>query len=239
MIADKNKKSRSRAVVQSHNRAVAVYGGTFDPVHNGHLSVAHRVSELFDIDEILFMPAFIAPHKRDVKSSSAWHRYAMLALATQNENKFRLSTIELDAPEKPFTVQTLSRFQEMFGAGVKLFFIMGADSWMDIRTWHDWENLLLTNNHIVITRPNYDLEMNHVTGAVREKIVDVRGKDKDEIHKVLKDEQKIYVTDAVQMDVSASKIRQDVRERNEDWTNDVPASVADYIKKYRLYKGVA
>lgn len=215
---------------------VAVYGGTFDPVHKGHLAIAHSVSELFEIDRVLFIPAFVAPHKRDVKSSSAWHRYAMLALATQDEKKFKLSTIELDAPEKPFTIQTLSRLQEMFGGDVKLFFIMGADSWLDIRTWHDWENLLLTNNHIVITRPNYDLAMNHVTEAVREKIIDVRGKDKNEVHELLKSESKIYVTDVVQMDVSASKIRQDVREGNENWTNGVPVSVVEYIKKYQLYK---
>jgi nicotinate-nucleotide adenylyltransferase len=238
MEEDKKKSSPILPFSLSPLLRVAVYGGTFDPVHNGHLSIAHCVSELFDIDEILFMPAFVAPHKRDVKSSSAWHRYAMLALATQNESKFRLSTIELDAPEKPFTIQTLSRLQEMFGDGVKLFFIMGADSWMDIRTWHDWENLLLMTNHIVVTRPSYELETSHITQEARERIVDVRVKETKDVHEILKqeNESKIYVTDAVQMDVSASKIRQDVRDGKENWTNDVPVSVAEYIKKYQLYR---
>ncbi len=216
-------------------RRLAVYGGTFDPVHNGHISIAYRVSALFDLDEVLFIPAFIAPHKRDVKPSSAWHRYAMLVLATQDEKKFRISTIELDAPEKPFTIQTLSRLEDMFGDDVQMFFIMGADSWLDIKTWRDWETLLTTKNHIVMTRPSYELEMSHVTDAVREKVIDVRGKEKA---LVAENETKIYVTDAVQMDISASSIRTSVREKKEDWNSEVSNRVAEYIKKYKLYQTI-
>lgn len=219
-------------------KKIAVYGGTFDPVHNGHLSIAKKASELFALDQVLFIPAFIAPHKRGAKSAPAINRYAMLALATQDEPEFCVSTIELDAPEKPYTVETLSRLKEECGDGVKLFFIMGADSWLDIKTWRDWENLLLMTNHIVVTRPNYKLETGHVTDAIRERVADVRGLDRREVERILEqtNEPRIYVTDVVEMDVSASKIRQEIKEGKDDWTSDVPASVAEYIKKYQLYK---
>jgi nicotinate-nucleotide adenylyltransferase len=222
----------------NRRKRIAVYGGTFDPVHNGHLAIAQSLSQLFDLDEILFVPAFIAPHKRDVKSSAAWHRYAMLALETQDEPKMRLSIIELDAPEKPFTIQTLSRLQNEWSDSVRQFFIMGADSWADIRTWRDWEKLLLMTNHIVVTRPGYKLDADHVTQEARERIIDICGKEPKEVHEILHRvrEPRIYVADAVQMDVSASGIRQKVREGKEDWVNDVPVSVADYIRKYELYK---
>lgn len=222
----------------NRKKRVAVYGGTFDPVHNGHLAIAKSILTLFDLDEILFVPAFVAPHKRDVKSSAAWHRYAMLAIETREEEKMRLSTIELDAPEKPFTIQTLSRLQNEWGDLVRQFFIMGADSWADIRTWRDWEKLLLMTNHIVVTRPGYKLDRSHITEEARERIVNVCGKRAEEVHEILERENEpgIYVTDALQIDISASKIRQKVREGKEDWSNDVPVSVATYINKYELYK---
>lgn len=223
----------------NRKKRIAVYGGTFDPVHNGHLAIAKSILTLFDLDEILFVPAFVAPHKRDVKSSAAWHRYAMLALETKDEPKLRLSTIELDAPEKPFTIQTLSRLQNEWGDSIRQFFIMGADSWADIRTWRDWEELLLMTNHIVVTRPGYKLDASHITQEARARIVDICGKETEEVHNILEGESepKIYVTDAMQIDISASKIRQKVGEGKVDWVKDVPVSVAGYIKKYKLYKG--
>lgn len=244
-MMSENKKERSGEtsprlrVSASPCHSVAIYGGTFDPVHNGHFSIADGVSTLFDLDEVIFVPAFVAPHKRDVKSSAALHRYAMLALATQEEQKFRVSTIELDAPEKPFTIQTLSHFQKEWGESVRQFFIMGADSWADIKTWHDWENLLLMTDHIVVTRPGYELETDHVTQNVRKRIVDIRGMEQKDVHKLLEQEEsepKIFVTDIVEMNVSASQIRQDVRDGKEEWKENVPVSVIEYIEKYQLYK---
>ena len=93
-------------------KRIAVYGGTFDPVHVGHAAVARKLLELFGLDELLFVPAFVAPHKRDRKVSPAFDRHAMLALATQDERRLRISTVELSAPERPYTVETLTRFCE-------------------------------------------------------------------------------------------------------------------------------
>jgi nicotinate-nucleotide adenylyltransferase len=119
-------------------RRIAVYGGTFDPVHVGHAAVARSLLELFGLDELLFVPAFVAPHKRDRRVSPAFDRHAMLALATQGERRLRVSTVELSAPERPYTVETLTRFREGFGETARLFFVMGADSWEEITTWREW-----------------------------------------------------------------------------------------------------
>lgn len=223
----------------SGQRRIALYGGTFDPVHTGHIAVAHGLSKVFTLDEVLFIPAYVAPHKRVVNVTPALNRYAMLALATQAESRFRISTIELDAPGRPYTVETLSRMQETLAGEAQVFFIMGADSWMEIATWREWERVLSLSNHIVVARPGYELSAEHVTPAIRERIVDLRGKNQEQAAREIDEsnETKIYVTDAVNMDVSATAIRQAVNEgRDADWLKLVQPPVADYIRKYGLYK---
>lgn len=220
-------------------KRIALYGGTFDPVHVGHLAVAQALSKLFALDEVLLIPAAHAPHKRVSKVTPAWHRYAMLALATQNDERLRLSTVELDAPERPYTFETLARMPEMLGREAELFFVMGADSWLEITTWREWERVLALSNHIVVVRPGYELSAEHVAPAIRERIVDVLGLDDERVTQKLDDRagKKIYVTDAVRMDVSATAIRRAVREgRDADWIELVTPPVAAYIKKYELYK---
>ena len=220
-------------------RRIGLYGGTFDPVHLAHLEVARRLLELFALDEILFIPACVAPHKRRTSVAPALHRYAMLALATQDDERLRVSTIELDAPEKPYTVDTLQRMQDGFGEQVQLFFVMGADSWAEIATWHEWERLLAGSNHIIVTRPGYEVETSRFAPGVRERIVDVRQLDQEQIGARLNGvgEPRIYITDAVMADVSATRIRASARAGSMDeLLKLVPPPVADYITKYELYK---
>jgi nicotinate-nucleotide adenylyltransferase len=223
----------------SGHRRIALYGGTFDPVHTGHVAVADGLSKLFALDQVLFIPAYVAPHKRGANVTPALHRYAMLALATQGEASFRVSTVELDAPERPFTFETLSRMRESLGEDAQLFFVMGADSWMEMTTWREWERVLALSNHIVVTRPGYELSAEHVTPGIRERIIDLRGKKKEEAALEIdkSDGARVYVTDAVKMDVSATMIRQAVKAgRETDWLQYVQPSVADYIRKYGLYR---
>ena len=94
-------------------RRVAIYGGTFDPVHNGHLEVARRVLKLFELDEVIFVPACLPPHKRNANIASAFHRFAMLALATEEDQHLRVSTVELDMPELPYAVETIDRMKSV------------------------------------------------------------------------------------------------------------------------------
>ncbi len=224
--------------MMERRKRIALYGGTFNPVHVGHIAVAQKLLESFALDEVLFIPAHAAPHKRGVAVTPPLHRYAMLALATLGRDTLRISSIELDAPERPYTVETLTRLKQESGERAQLFFVMGADSWSEIATWREWERVLLMTDHIVVTRPGYELSTTHVTPAVRERIVDVRGLERAEIARRIDSSSgaKIYVTDAVFMDVSATQIRKNIGEGTDVWLSLVAAAVAEYIRKYRLYR---
>lgn len=220
-------------------KRTALYGGTFDPVHVGHIAIARELLRLLALDEVLFIPAFVAPHKRGRHVTPALQRYAMLALATASEPRLRVSTIELDEPEKPYTVETLSRLRSVAGEQARLFFIMGADSWMEIGTWREWERVLGLTNHVVVTRPGYELSTEHVTPAIRERIVDLRGMSREQIESEIDQSRgvKIYVTNAVNRDVSATVIRELIGEGQRDEAAAlVPPPVADFIEKYGLYR---
>ena len=212
-------------------KKIAFYGGSFDPPHNGHLTIARALTELFELDEFVFIPAFHAPHKKDKNPTAALHRYAMLALATNEESHVRISKIELDAPERPFTFETLSKLKDELN-DVQIFFVMGADSWAEITTWREWQTVLTLTSIIVVTRPNYKIEFSHVTDEIRQRIVDLRRKDNS---RLITDDSRIYITDAVQLDISATEIRQKIKENKTDWRELVPNEVAKYIKKYDLY----
>jgi nicotinate-nucleotide adenylyltransferase len=195
-------------------KRIALYGGTFDPVHAGHLEVARRVSQLFEIEKVVFIPAQLAPHKVGRPVTEPIHRYAMLVLATQDDPRLVVSAFELGAPNRRYTVDTVGEFQRMLGDDTELFFIMGADSWSEITTWRDWERLLKMTNHIVVTRPGYEVP------PAPEGLGD-----------------RISFTDAVMKDISATNIRRLASAgRHEELKDLVPQTVANYIKKYQIYR---
>lgn len=212
-------------------KKIAFYGGSFDPFHNGHLMIGRKLTDLFGLNEFVFVPAFHAPHKRDKKPNSAYHRYAMLCLATNDERKIRVSKMELDAPEKPYTFETLNRLKNEL-SDEEIFFVMGADSWEEITTWREWEKVLTQTNTIVVTRPGYKIGFSHVTNEIRERIVDLRG---GRFQEQKGGEQKIFVTDAVQLNVSATVIRHKIKAKENDWRELVPEEVAKYVEKYEIY----
>jgi nicotinate-nucleotide adenylyltransferase len=192
-------------------KRIALYGGTFDPVHVGHLETARRVSQLFEIEKVLFIPAQMAPHKIGRPVTEPIHRYAMLALATQDDPQLLISTFELDAPDRRYTVDTVEHFQRVLGESTELFFIMGADSWAEITTWREWERLLTMINFIVVTRPGYEPGTANAAN--------------------------IFFTDVVMNDASATNIRRLARERRfEELTGLLPGPVLRYIKKYEIYR---
>ena len=192
-----------------------MYGGTFDPVHLGHLEIARRVAEVFEIEKVLFVPAQMAPHKIGWPVTAALHRYAMLALATQDDPRLLISTFELDAPDRRYTVDTVAHFQRELDDSTELFFIMGADSWAEITTWREWERLLTMVNHIVVARPGYELTKSHV-GALGDRVL---------------------FTDVVMNDASATRIRKLASDgRTQELRDLLPGPVLEYIRKYAIYR---
>ncbi|HVE55774.1 MAG TPA: nicotinate-nucleotide adenylyltransferase [Pyrinomonadaceae bacterium] len=216
-------------------KRIAFYGGSFDPLHKGHLTIAHVLSEIFKLDEFVFIPAFHAPHKKEKKPTSAFHRFAMLALATNDQPHIKVSKMELDVPERPYSVETLTRLKNEL-IDTQIFFVMGADSWAEITTWREWETVLTLVNIIVVTRPDYEIGFAHVTDEIRERIIDLRKPKPENQSEIQNPKSKIYITDSVQIDVSATEIRQKIKEKTNDWHEDVPQAVAKYIEKYELYK---
>jgi nicotinate-nucleotide adenylyltransferase len=219
-----------RMTAQTVLKKIAFYGGSFDPLHNGHLKIAQKLTKLFELDEFVFIPAFHAPHKKDKKPTSAFHRYAMLCLATRDEARIKVSKMELDLPEKPYSIETLTKLKTELPEA-KIFFVMGADSWQDVTTWRAWEKVLTIVNIIVVTRPPIEIGFSHVTPGIRAKIIDLRGK----IEFKLDEEDRIYITDAVSLEISATEIRNGIKEKSGDWHQEVPNEVAKYIEKYKIY----
>ena len=214
-------------------KRIAFFGGTFDPPHKGHIAIASALMSKFELDEFVFIPAFHAPHKPHRKPTSAYDRFAMLCLATQNDRKARVSKMEIDLPERSYSVETLARLNDLMPEDDK-FFVMGADSWMDIRTWREWETVLSMTSHIVITRPGHSIGFEHVTPSIRERIVDLRY-GSDVAIAAVDGACRIYITDEVNCDISATSIRQDISSGGDRWSVDVPAEVANYIEKYQIY----
>jgi nicotinate-nucleotide adenylyltransferase len=212
----------------------AFFGGTFDPVHNGHLAIALALADQFSLDEFTFVPAFHAPHKSRIRPTSAYDRFAMLCLATEDDDRLKVSQIELDDPDEPYTVQTLPKLLAMYPDD-RIFFVMGADSWMDILTWRDWEKVLSITDHIVMTRPGRPIETGHVTAEVRSRMIDLSGKPGTAVIDTADPTRHIYFTDRVNMDISATAIRHRARNGDPSWRTDVPAGVAKFIEKYQIY----
>ena len=223
-------------------RRIGVYGGTFDPVHRGHLSVARAVLENFVLDELLFVPAFVPPHKRGREISSPHHRYAMLALATRHEPQMRISTIELDAPARPYTVETMASLQAQYApqAEADLFFVMGMDSFREVTLWRDYETLLTNYGIIVAARPGHENDDEargkHLAPTLQSRVLDLRGGQRPTDEQLATPQ--IFVTDYVAVDVSATAIRAAVEAGNDAGQGIetlVPSVVAAYVQKYSLY----
>src|SRR5262249_28785996 len=136
------------------NMRIAIMGGTFDPIHNGHLAAAQSVVETFLVDEVHFVPAFSPPHKQSRGITSPFHRFAMVALATVSFNRFRPSTIEVDALEKRYTVETLDAMKQAY-PGAELLFIVGTDMYQEIETWKSYRRLFELAHLVIVNRPGF------------------------------------------------------------------------------------
>lgn len=215
---------------------LGVYGGTFDPFHNGHRAVVEGQLERFRFDRLLLVPANIPPHKRHVAISHRCHRVAMTALAIADLDRAVISTTDLDSPAPSYTIDTVARLHAAIPGSAPLSFILGADSFEDLPLWHDYLRLVESCHIIVTARPGYDLDAGHLPETVRSRIVDLRGVAPSAGPPESTDAAtKIYLTDDSYIDVSSTTIRERARS-GASLEGLVAESVAAYIRKQELYK---
>ncbi len=137
-------------------RRVGIMGGTFDPIHHGHLVAAEEARWQFRLDQVLFIPTG-QPWQKPVGVSAAEDRYLMTVIATASNPAFAVSRIEIDHPGPTYTVDTVRRLQAEMEPGTRLYFITGADAVLHILTWKDGKEVLELAELIAATRPGYDL----------------------------------------------------------------------------------
>lgn len=140
---------------------VAIFGGTFDPVHRGHVAVARAAQTAYNLGRIYFVPADIPPHKQRQPVTPFYHRYAMLALALRGEPNFVPSLIEAPGEEARrapnFSIDTVRRFRSLLPTSYRLFFMIGIDAFLPIATWRQPDELLREVEFIVVSRPGYSM----------------------------------------------------------------------------------
>ncbi len=221
---------------------IGIYGGTFDPIHYGHLRVATAICEAFSLNRFLFVPAFVPPHKRERQISAPYHRYAMVVLATLNapqplETKWSASTIELEAPARPYTIDTLMTLQNAHPEA-ELFFVMGGDSFAEVNLWREYERLLTEFNIIVAIRPpSATLSAQHLSPICQQRVVDLRGSKRPDME-VLADatrSKQIFLTDYVSVNIAATQVRDAIRV-GQPIDQFVPPDIVRYIATYELYR---
>jgi nicotinate-nucleotide adenylyltransferase len=212
---------------------IAIFGGTFDPVHSGHVRAARAAARKFHLDKILFVPASRPPHKRADELTDFEHRYAMVALACAADS--RLVPSLLEAPRRDgrpqYSVETVGRLKRRLRPRDQLFFIVGADAFLDVPHWRQFRRLLKLVEFIVVSRPGFE----------KRKII--RALPPDLVHRapragsdrILTGSAGIHILSGVNAAVSSSEIRTAVQSGRKV-TGGVPRLVEQYISKEALYR---
>ncbi len=139
-------------------RYIGITGGTFNPIHYGHLILAEHVREIFHLDRVIFIPSGAPPHKKTLEVASARHRLNMVKLAAESNPFFDVSDIEIEREGYTYTIDTLLCLKDLYGKDAKLFFITGADVILDLHTWKDYERVFTLCEFIAAVRPGYEEE---------------------------------------------------------------------------------
>jgi nicotinate-nucleotide adenylyltransferase len=202
---------------------IAILGGTFDPIHNGHLAAAQSVAETFQVDEVHFVPAFSPPHKPVHGITSPFHRFAMVALATVPFDRFRTSTIEVDALEKRYSVETLAAMKRVYPSA-EFLFIIGTDMYQEIETWKNYRRLLELTHLVIVSRPGFPLREDIAPYQILNQKQTV----------ILPQKPTVFYLPFVRQPISSTEIRDD-RRRGEQVSQWLPPNVWSYIEKNQLY----
>jgi len=198
-------------------RRLAIMGGTFDPIHYGHLVAAEAARDQFRLDRVVFVPSGVPPHKKAYPVTEPRHRYLMTVLAAASNPFFEVSRVEIDRPGFSYAVDTVAEFRRVYGTGNQLYFITGADAILEILTWKKVDKLMSLCEFIAATRPGYHLQLD----ATLEKFpLEARGR--------------IHLMEVPALAISSTDIRRRVRE-GRPVKYLLPETVEQYILKNKLY----
>lgn len=189
---------------------IGIMGGTFDPIHHGHLVAGSEVASLFDLDEVVFVPTGQPWQKGDRSVSPAEDRYLMTVIATAANPRFSVSRVDIDREGPTYTIETLRDLRALYGDRAELFFITGADALEAILTWRDTKELFELAHFVGVTRPGYTLSDSHLPSEV------------------------VTLVEIPAMAISSSGCRERVRHDRPIWYL-VPDGIVQYIEKRELY----
>lgn len=212
-------------------RRIGVLGGTFDPVHLGHLAVASFVLEQLELDEFLFIPAARPPHKLHTNLTPFPARLAMLQLALRDLPEFKVSDLEAARQGPSYSVDSLEALRNYYGEGVRLFFVIGLDAFLEVDTWKDFARLPRLADLVVIKRSAYPVEP---AGAVVAKLGDYRYDAGASCWSAPGLPGRIYLLSMPPVEISSTMIRQ-AAAAGENLESLVVPAVAAYIAEHRLY----
>ena len=195
---------------------LGIMGGTFDPIHYGHLLMAEEARQAFDLDQVVFVPNGRPAHKKAYLVSSPEDRYAMTLLATASNPLFRCSRMEIERPGVSYTIDTLRAIRALYPGLDALYFITGADAILEILTWHEYDRLIEECRFIAVTRPGFALD------TIRE-VVSAEFLDR------------VSFLPIPGLDISSTDIRRRVSEgRSVKYLT--PSAVESYLTKNGLYR---
>jgi nicotinate-nucleotide adenylyltransferase len=218
---------------------IGLFGGTFNPVHRGHLRAASEVKKVFTLDHVFIIPAALPPHKTPVTVASADDRLAMIKLAISGISGLTVSDVELNRSGPSYTIDTVYHFKGTQPDDAQMYLIMGLDAFLEIDTWKSYLELLEQISIIVMARPNgrhqsvqqgWEILADYLKSNIS---ADYRFSSSQNSY-ISESMQPIHICDIKALDISSTKIRQTVKQQKtiENW---VPARVAEYINHKGLY----
>ena len=213
-------------------RRFGILGGTFDPIHNGHVDIGEAAARALDLTRLFVITSNVPPH-RPQPFASSFHRFAMVSIAVAGREGWRASDLELRSPAPSFTSATLKQFHERGYGPTELFFVLGADAFADIGTWRDYPSILNEAHFAVVSRPGFPVEqLPHRLPLLAERMIQAPLDDISQVDPM------IILIDAPTADVSSTAIRQRVAAR-ESIAGLVPPAVQQHIEQHGLYTSMS